>query len=82
MKITDSEIIKNGEKELIDAITADLDWSTIEDIFLKQHNLKIEEDIDYKSGDIVVSNNQVAYKLDFEVSRSTAPSRSASSARR
>ena len=67
MKITDSEIIKNGEKELIDAITADLDWSTIEDIFLKQHNLKIEEDIDYKRGDIVVSNNQVAYKLDFEV---------------
>jgi len=67
MKITDSEIIKNGEKELMDAITADLDWATIENIFLKEHNLKIEEDIDYKRGDIIVSNNQVAYKLEFEV---------------
>lgn len=67
MKITDSEIIKNGEQELIDAITADLDWGAIEEIFLKEHNLGIEEDIEYKSGDIVAVNNQIAYKLEFEV---------------
>ena len=67
MKITDSEIIKNGEQELIDAITADLDWGAIEDIFLKEHNLGIEEDIEYKSGDIIAVDNQIAYKLEFEV---------------
>lgn len=67
MKITDSEIIKNGEQELIDAITADLDWGAIEDIFMKEHNLTIEEEIEYKSGDIVAVDNQIAYKLEFEV---------------
>lgn len=67
MKITDSEIIKNGEQELIDAITADIDWGAIEEIFIKEHNLKIEEDIEYKSGDIIAVDNQIAYKLEFEV---------------
>jgi hypothetical protein len=67
MKVTNSEIIKNGEQELIDAITADLDWGAIEKIILKEHNLGIEEDIEYKSGDIVAVDNQIAYKLDFEV---------------
>ena len=67
MKITHSEIIKNGEQELIEAITADLDWGAIEEIFLKEHNLGIEEDITYKRGDIVAVDNQIAYKLEFEL---------------
>jgi hypothetical protein len=67
MKITNAEVIKNGERELIDAITADLDWGAIEDIFLKEHNLGIEEDIEYKKGDIIAFNDQIAYKLEFDV---------------
>ena len=67
MKITNSDIIQSGEQELIDAITADLDWGAIEDIFMKEHNLGIEEDIEYKRGDIVAHNDQIAYKLEFEV---------------
>lgn len=67
MKITDSEIIRNGEKELIDAITGDLDWHIIEKIFKNQHNLSIRDDVEYKAGDMVVYNNRVAYRIDFEV---------------
>ena len=67
MKITDTEIIRSGERELIDAITADLDWGAVEDIFREQHNLGIDEDVQYRRGDIVVHNNQVAYSLEFEV---------------
>lgn len=67
MKITNSDIIKNGEQELMDAITADLDWGAIEKIIMKEHNLHIEEDIEYRSGDIVAVDNQIAYKLSFEV---------------
>lgn len=67
MKITDHEVIKSGEQELIDAITADLDWGAIEKVFKEKHNLGIEEDVEYKRGDIVVHNNQVAYKLEFDV---------------
>lgn len=67
MKITDAEVIKSGEKDLIDSITADLDWGAIENIFLTEHNLGIDEDIEYKKGDIISHNNQVAYKLEFTV---------------
>jgi hypothetical protein len=67
MKITNAEVIKSGEKDLIDSITADLDWGAIEDVFLTEHNLGIDEDIEYKSGDIVAYENQVAYKLEFAV---------------
>ncbi|MBN1850470.1 MAG: hypothetical protein JW932_18020 [Deltaproteobacteria bacterium] len=67
MKITNADVIKTGEQELIDAITADLDWGVIEEIFRKEHKLGIEEEIEYKKGDIVAYNNQVAYRLEFEV---------------
>jgi len=67
MKITNPEVINSGEKELIDAINADLDWGGIEETFRKEHKLGIEEDVEYKTGDIIVLNSQVAYKLEFEV---------------
>jgi len=67
MKITNSEVIKSGEKELIDAINADLDWGAIEETFRKEHKLGIEEDVEYKRGDIIIFNNRVAYKLEFDV---------------
>lgn len=67
MKITEYDVIKSGEQELIDAITADLDWGTIDKIFSKEHNLKIDENVEYRNGDIVVHNDQIAYKLEFDV---------------
>jgi len=67
MQITNADIIKNGEQDLIDAITADLDWGAIENIFREQHNLGIDEDVEYKQGDIIVHDNQIAYQLQFEV---------------
>ena len=67
MKITNSEVIRSGEQELIDAISGDLDWGIIEGIFREEHNLGIGEDVEYKRGDIVVHNNQVAYRLEFDV---------------
>ena len=67
MKITEYDVIKGGEQELIDAITADLDWGTIDKIFSKEHNLKIDENVEYRNGDIVVHNDQIVYKLEFDV---------------
>lgn len=67
MKITNSEIIQSGERELIDAITGDLDWGVIEKIVEDKHHLSLRDDVDYKSGDLVVFENKIAYKLDFEV---------------
>ena len=67
MKITNHEVIKSGEQELIDTITADLDWESIEDLFSREHKLQIEDNVEYKKGDIVVYNDQIAYKLEFDV---------------
>ena len=67
MKITDGEVIRNGERELIDAITADLDWGAIEKIFKEKHRLGISEDVEYKSGDLVVHDDQIAYRFDFDI---------------
>ena len=67
MRITDEAVIKDGEKELIDSIIGDLDWTAIEDIFKEKHQLDIQDDVEYKQGDIVVHDNDVAYKLDFDV---------------
>ena len=67
VKITDQNAIKNGEKELIDTITGDLDWGAIEKLFFKKYNIKLRDGIDYKEGDMVIHDNQIAYRLNFEV---------------
>jgi hypothetical protein len=67
MKITDRNVIKNGEKELIDSIIGDLDWRAIETVFKEKHRLGIQDDVAYRQGEIVVHNGNVAYKLDFDV---------------
>jgi len=67
VKITDSTVIRTGERELIDAIIGELDWGIIEKIFREKHRLRIQDDVEYRQGDLVVYNDQVAYKLDFDV---------------
>ncbi len=67
MKVTSDDIIKSGERELIDGITADLDWEAVERIFREAHRLPLGEDVSYKSGDLVVHEDRIAYLLEFEV---------------
>ncbi|MBW2367010.1 MAG: hypothetical protein JRH15_03895 [Deltaproteobacteria bacterium] len=67
MKITNSDLIKSGERELIDTIIGDLDWGIIKKIVKDHHKLSIEDDVAYRQGDIIVQDGKVAYQLDFEV---------------
>ena len=67
MKITDESVLKSLEKELIDSVVSDLNWEAIEKVFKDEHNLVLQDDVEYKHGDLVVHNNQLAYKFDFEV---------------
>jgi len=67
LKITDSEVIRSGEKELLDIIIGDLDWEAIEKIVKEKHQLRIQDDVEFRQGDIVVYDNTVAYKLDFDI---------------
>jgi len=67
LKIADSEHIKSGEKDLIDSITADLDWDSLEKLIEERHRFKLQDDVEYKSGDMLVYEDKVAYKLDFDI---------------
>jgi len=67
MKLTNPETIQESEKEFIDTINAELDWEAIEKMLLEKHNFTLQEEIDYKDGDLVVYNDKIAYKFDFEI---------------
>lgn len=67
VKITDIKIIKDSEKEFIDTITGDLNWDSIEQIIKEKHHFTLQDDIEYRNGDIIVHNNEVAYRLNFNV---------------
>lgn len=67
MKLTNSENIAQNEKDFIDTINAELDWEAIEKLLLEKHQFTLEEEVDYKDGDLIVHNNEIAYKFDFEI---------------
>lgn len=67
MKLTNPEKIKDSEKEFIDSINAELDWEAIEKMLFEKHNFTLQDDIDYKDGDLVVYKDSIAYKFDFEI---------------
>lgn len=64
MKITDPDVIKNGEKDLIEAVKNDLDLDTIKEIMQSKMNPKT---LLSKGGEIVVHNNAIAFRLDFSI---------------
>ena len=67
MKLTDPETIQESEKEFIDTINAELDWEAIEKMLLEKHSFTLQEEIDYKEGDLIVYKDKIAYKFDFEI---------------
>jgi hypothetical protein len=67
MRFTSPENIIKSEKLLIDTINAELNMETIKKFLLEKHKLTLQEEIDYKDGDLVVHNDAVAYKFNFEV---------------
>ena len=67
MKISNPETIEESEKEFIDMINAELDWETIEKLLLEKHSFTLQEEVEYKNGDIVVHNDSIAYKFDFNI---------------
>ncbi len=67
MKITDPDVIKNGERDLIDAVKEDLDLDAVKQILKDQiANTALAA----KGGQIVVHDNQIAFRLDFDLNLS------------
>ncbi|MCP4022695.1 MAG: hypothetical protein GY729_12700, partial [Desulfobacteraceae bacterium] len=67
MKITDPDVIKAGEKDLIDAVQDDLDWDAVKEIIKEKMAATA---LSSKGGQIVVHNNEIAFRIDFDISLS------------
>ena len=67
MKISNPETIEESEKEFIDMINAELDWEAIETLLSEKHNFTLQEEVEYKNGDIIVHKDTIAYKFDFNI---------------
>jgi hypothetical protein len=67
MKVANSEVIREGEKALVEAIASNFDPDMIQEIFKKVHNLDVGEDIKCKDASIGIHGDEVAYSMDFEV---------------
>ena len=67
MKLTNPDSIKESEKEFIDTINAELDWDAIERMLIEQHQFTLQDEVDYKNGDLIVYKDQIAYRFDFEI---------------
>jgi hypothetical protein len=64
MKITDPGIIKNGEKDLIELLKEDLDLDAVREIIQKKMTPAA---LSPKGGEIVVHDNQIAFRMDFDL---------------
>jgi len=62
VKVTDPDVIRAGEKDLIEAVKDDLDWDVVKEIVKKRINLGALES---KGGEIVVYNSQIAFRVDL-----------------
>ena len=67
MKFINSESIKENEKKFIDTINAALDWEAIGKMLMEKHNFTLQDKIECENGDLVVCNDMIAYKFDFEI---------------
>ncbi|RLB87689.1 MAG: hypothetical protein DRH26_15120 [Deltaproteobacteria bacterium] len=67
MKITDPQVIEDGEKDLINAVQEDLDMNAVKQIFKDRMG---GSTLDSKGGQIVVHNNKIAFRLDFDINLS------------
>jgi hypothetical protein len=67
MKITDPQVIEDGEKDLITAVQEDLDLDAVKQILKDRMGTST---LSSKGGQIVVHNNEIAFRLDFDINLS------------
>lgn len=64
MRITDPQVILNGEKDLIASVQKDLDLDAVRDLLKERLTAKA---LSPRGGQIVVHDNDVAFRLDYEI---------------
>lgn len=67
MKLARTEIMKACEKHLLKLIVKNIDKSALRDAICEKYEMKPGNEISFYNGDLVIRNNEVAYRLDFSV---------------
>jgi hypothetical protein len=62
-----AQVVEAAKRELIEKLKSNIDLDQVKAICRQQYGIEKIEGIDIKNGDIVSHNNQVAYRLDFDV---------------
>ena len=65
MKLTDLNAIKTGEQKLIDLIVLNLNWKSVRKAIKSHFNIEVLKDITVDSGNLVILNNEIAFKLNM-----------------
>ena len=63
----DSTTVEEAKRELINQLILKIDQTDLETVCREQYGIESIKGYECKDGDIVIDNNQVAFKLDFEV---------------
>ena len=64
VKVTDPEVIKTGERELMDTLKDDLDWDAVKAVIADKVD---QTNFTPTGGKIVVHEGDIAFKIDLEV---------------
>ena len=67
IRITDPDVIRDQELALFEAITKNLDWQALSEVFRSHHRLGTIASMASRQGDFVARQGAVAYRLDFDV---------------
>ena len=65
---TNNDTFADAKQELFEKIKANIDMNRIRKICADLYGITEVDALEYQSGDLVVHNGQVTYKLDFKVS--------------
>ena len=64
MKITDPDIIKHGEKLLIESLTKVLDTEAVKELIKDKLSMS---SISPQGGELIVHDNQIAFRMNFDL---------------
>ncbi len=60
-------VIGDSIRDLVEKIISNIDLEQVRAVCKEKYGIETVENIDFKNGDIVTHNDQVAFKLDFEI---------------
>jgi len=63
----DKQAVEDAKRELIKQLKSKINQACVEAVCREQYGIETIENYKCKDGDIVIDNDQVAFKLDFEV---------------